>query len=82
MQNNKGQGLIEYLVIVALIAVATMGIVRVLSLTTNMKFAKITSKLQGGKAKIEFNVERVKESHFKKKDMGNFFHGASSKKND
>lgn len=82
VKNKKGQGLVEYLIIVALMAVATMGIMRILSQTTNMKFAKITSTLQGGKSKVKFNIERVDEKHFRKKDMSNFFKGAKSNKND
>ena len=46
-KNNKGQSLVEYMVIVALMAVATMGIMRVLSQTTSGKLATITQSLQG-----------------------------------
>lgn len=76
--NRKGQGLVEYMIVVALMAVATMGIMRVLSQTTQGKFAKITQSLQGGKASIEIEVDKVGSSHFKKKDMSNFFQGAKS----
>ncbi|MCB0378548.1 MAG: Flp family type IVb pilin [Bdellovibrionales bacterium] len=77
-KSKKGQGMVEYMVIVAMMAVATMGIMRVLSQTTQGKFAKITQSLQGGTASIEVQVDKVDSNHFKKKDMSNFFMGSKS----
>jgi pilus assembly protein Flp/PilA len=75
LRSKKGQGLIEYLIIVALIAIAAMGIMRVMSQTVQAKFAKVTQTLQGGGNTIDIRVEQIDESHFKKKDMSDFFHG-------
>jgi pilus assembly protein Flp/PilA len=72
--NEKGQGLIEYLIIVALMAVATIGIVRVLGQTVSAKFATATYALQGTRKSV--HVESVDESLHKKKDLGNFMNGA------
>ena len=47
LRNNKGQGLIEYLIIVALVGVATIGMVRILGNTVERQLAKITNGLQG-----------------------------------
>lgn len=80
LKNQKGQGLVEYLIMVALMAVATMGIVRMLSHTTNIQFARITSTLQGGKSNVKFEVEKVETKHFRKKDMSNFFRGSKTNK--
>lgn len=77
-KNNKGQGLVEYMVVVALMAVASMGIMRVLSKTTSGKLAQITQSLQGGKANINIEFERVEQSDLRKKDMGDFFRGSRS----
>lgn len=74
--NNKGQGLIEYLIIVALMAVATIGIVRVLGQTVSAKFATATYALQGTKKAVR--VESIDDSLHKKKDLGNFMNGAGS----
>ncbi len=79
--NQKGQGLVEYMVIVALMAVASMGIMRILSKTTNGKLAQITQSLQGGKASINIEFENVEASDLRKKDMGDFFQGSRSRKN-
>jgi pilus assembly protein Flp/PilA len=73
ISNNKGQGLVEYMVIVALMAVASMGIMRVLSQTTSGKLAKITQSLQGGKASINIEFDKIDRSDIQKKDMSNFF---------
>jgi len=66
--------LIEYLIIVALMAVATIGIVRVLSQTVSAKFASATYALQGKRKAV--TVESIDESLHKKKDLSNFMNGA------
>ena len=78
--NQKGQGLIEYLIIVALMAVATIGIVRVLGQTVTAKFASATYALQGTKKSVR--VETIDESLHKKKDLGDFMNGAGSNGHD
>lgn len=80
LKNNRGQSLVEYMVIVALMAVASMGIMRVLSQTTSGKLAKITQSLQGGKAHIDVEFERINKNDIRKKDMSNFFRGTKSKR--
>lgn len=77
LKNRRGQGLIEYLVIVAIMAVGTMAIIRVLNQTVQAKFARVTQALQNSRA-ADAQVETVTERHFKKRDMGNFFDGARS----
>lgn len=76
IKNPRGQGLIEYLVIVALVAVATIGVVRVLGQAVNSRFATITYALQGKKAKPA--IDAIPEEHLKKKDLGNFMDGVGS----
>ena len=78
IQNKKGQGLVEYMVIVALMAIATMGIMRVLSQTTSAKIAKISQTLQGGKNKIDITESEINKTDFRKKDMSDFFKGSRS----
>lgn len=80
LRSQRGQGLVEYLIIVALMAVATIGIIRVLSQTVSAKFASATYALQGKKKAVE--VETVEESLHTKKDLGNFFNGAGNGTND
>jgi Flp pilus assembly pilin Flp len=78
LSNERGQGLIEYLVIVALMGVATIAIVRVMGQTVSSRFASITYALQGKKKAVE--VESIDSGLYKKKDLGNFFDGVGESK--
>jgi pilus assembly protein Flp/PilA len=76
LSNERGQGLIEYLIIVALMGVATIAIVRSMGQTVSSRFASVTFALQGEKRSA--TAEAVDDSQFKKKDLGNFFDGVGS----
>lgn len=76
LSNERGQGLVEYLIIVALVAVATIGIVRVLGQAVGAKFNTITYALQGQKK--SFQIDNMTQEQLKKKDLGNFMNGVSS----
>lgn len=79
-RNQKGQSLVEYLLLVALMAIGTIGVLRVLNKTVQVNFANVTSALQGGPAK-RAQHEKIEDSDFKKKDMGDFMHGAAARQN-
>jgi pilus assembly protein Flp/PilA len=78
--NENGQGLIEYLVIVALVAVAGIAVMKVVGQNVRAQFANVADAIQGntGKAKLD----EVRESHYKKRDMGDFFRGAANREQD
>lgn len=76
LKNKKGQGLIEYIILVALMAVATIAVMRVMGQTVSAQFASITYSLQGKQKKVQ--MEEVRESYHSKKDLGNFMQGAGS----
>ncbi len=73
LKNSRGQGLIEYLILVALMAVASIAILRVLNQTVNAKLTSITYALQGKKKSVA--TEEVTESMYDKKDLSDFFNG-------
>ncbi len=75
--NERGQGLIEYLVIVALMGVATIAIVRVMGQTVSQRFATITSTLQG--KTHNYNDAEITATTYKKHDLGDFFEGTADK---
>lgn len=79
LKNQRGQALIEYLILVALMGVAAIGIVRSLNQTVNAKFATVTYALQGSK-KRRATVDAVEKEHFKKRDLSSFMNGASGQK--
>ena len=77
LNNNKGQGLIGYLIIVALIAVAAIGIMQTLQATVNTQFANVTNAI-GGKKKAK-NTEKVRDAEFKKRGLNDFMNRANNK---
>jgi len=77
IRNQKGQGLIEYLVIVALMGVATIAIVRTMGQAVSSRFANVTFALQG-QTKRAKTID-VDDGNYKKRDLGDFFAGAASK---
>ena len=77
VKKRKGQGLIEYLILVALMGVATIGVIRVLNQTIKSRFASAVYALQGKSKKVK--VDSVKEQDYKKTDLNNFMNGAASK---
>ena len=76
INNQRGQGLIEYLIIVALVAVATIGVVRVLGQAVSSRFNTITYALQG-KKKIT-KIENLNDSQLEKRDLGDFMNGVAA----
>jgi len=74
--NNYGQGLIEYLIIVAIMAVSTIGIVSLMGQTVKAKFATITNSLQGKSQKL--GPTNVDPSLYQKSDLGNFFENTNN----
>jgi pilus assembly protein Flp/PilA len=78
-KNENGQGLIEYLIIVALMGVAAISVVRVLSQNVESRFANVALTISGS-SKPKARAEAVEESDYKKKDLSNFFDGAGSSK--
>ncbi len=77
VRNESGQGLIEYLVIVALMGVATIAIVRVMGQTVESKFGNIAHALNADH-KVERSID-IDASYMKKKDLGNFMEGSSNR---
>ncbi len=72
--NKKGQGLIEYLIIVAIVAVGSIAVIKVVGGNMNVQFANIAKSLGGASGKV--SAHEVTESLYKKKDLGNFFEGS------
>lgn len=78
IKNKKGQSLVEYLVIVALVAVGSIAIVRVVGANINARFANVANILGGKAAGTNVEVQEVTAGMTKKKDLSNFFDGSTS----
>ena len=75
LKNQKGQSLIEYLVLVCLIAVGSMAVIRVVGKNVRVQFANISRALDG-KSKLE--TEEVSADDYSKRDFSDFMKGAGS----
>jgi pilus assembly protein Flp/PilA len=75
--NQKGQGLIEYLIIVALMAVATIGVVSILGQTVKAKFTQVTYGIRGGDSPKSVKFDHINASDYSAKDMSDFFQGTN-----
>jgi pilus assembly protein Flp/PilA len=74
IRNSRGQSLIEYLIIVAIIAVGSIGIVKTLGNTVKVRFANITNALQGKETAIQ--ADAPSENEYQKRGLDDFFKGA------
>lgn len=82
IKNRRGQGLIEYLILVALIAVTSIVVVRVVGASVTTQFSKVAKAL-GAKVEGDLQAQSISSNMYKKKDLTNFLQGAvdSGKKN-
>jgi Flp pilus assembly pilin Flp len=76
--NERGQGLIEYLVIVALVAVAGITIMKVVGQNVRAQFARVASVIQGENPK-DVKMNAVRASQYKSRDMSDFFRGTTTR---
>ncbi len=74
-RKNLGQGMTEYLIIVALIAVSSIAITRITSNSVKVGFGKVANALQGVKGKAS-NLEKVNQTDTEGKSMNDFNAGA------
>ncbi|MGZ3775517.1 MAG: Flp family type IVb pilin [Pseudobdellovibrionaceae bacterium] len=74
MGNKQGQGLIEYLIIVAIVAVGSIAIIKVVGGNIDVQFANVAQAL-GGKGQ-EKQAHDVTDNMYKKRDFSNFFEGS------
>lgn len=77
IRNQHGQSLIEYVILVALVGVATIGLVRVLQSSVKANLANVVYALQGHKKKASF--EQIDERDLRKSDFTDFMNGAADK---
>ena len=79
-KKQRGQSLIEYLILVALMAIASIGIVKVLGQNLQGQFARVAHALRGENKKPR--LQNVNKSYYKQKDLSNFFNNATTNSKD
>src|SRR5262249_16854370 len=78
-KNEKGQGLVEYLILTALLAIATMGVVRLLGHSVAARYADVVNVIEGGeRARRRTQTEQVGEEDYRKRDMSDFMRNAAN----
>lgn len=79
MKKNNGQGLVEYLILVCLVAVSTIAIVSVVGANVRELYAKVSIALQGRQEKIKFT--RPNQESYRRRGMDDFEEGAEISEN-
>jgi Flp pilus assembly pilin Flp len=67
---QRGQSLMEYMILLALVGVASMGVLQVLSKNLKVNFAKISQALKGERG--EMQGDTVRPGDYDVKDLGDF----------
>lgn len=77
LYNAGGQSLIEYLLIVSLIAVTTIGMIKAVGTNINVHFANIAKAL-GGDAANQLSPVKVQADQVQTRDLHDYMKGAAS----
>jgi Flp pilus assembly pilin Flp len=75
--NSRGQTLIEYLIIVALIAVTTIGMIKAVGTNISVHFANIAKALAGDASK-DISPVKVHADQVQTRDLHDYMKGAAS----
>lgn len=80
LNNQKGQTLIEYLIIVALVGVGSVALMRSVGQNVNAQFVQVVHAL-GGEVEGNRKAAKVSANAYKKKDLKNFVSGSIGSSN-
>lgn len=75
LKNQRGQGMIEYMILVALIAIGTLGVVKVVGQNVAKQYENINRAL-GAKKSNQLQLDNAADSQLKRKDLSNFMDGS------
>lgn len=75
IKNKRGQGLVEYLIIVAIVAIGSISVIKVVGANIDVQFANVAQAL-GGTDSRKKTAHAVTESMYKKRDFSDFFEGS------
>ena len=81
IKNKKGQGLVEYLIIVAIVAVGSISVIKVVGANIDVQFANVAQAL-GGTDSRKKEAHKVTYTMYKKRDFSDFFEGSVNSKSD
>ncbi|AGH94850.1 Flp family type IVb pilin [Pseudobdellovibrio exovorus] len=75
LKNSRGQGMIEYMILVALIAAGSIGIIRVVGYNIGAQYENINRAL-GAKSSTPIKVLNADQKNLNKKDLSDFLKGS------
>ena len=73
--DKSGQGMVEYMILVALIAAGTIGVVRVVGYNVSAQYENINRAL-GAKTTTQLQILNADQNQLSKKDLSDFLKGA------
>ena len=79
LKNAKGQSLVEYLVIVALVGVSTIVVMKSVGQNIKVQFGRVAQSL-GGKVDGELKADPITQNMLEKKDLRNFMEDSLNQK--
>ncbi|MEK6627065.1 MAG: hypothetical protein AABY53_00425 [Bdellovibrionota bacterium] len=74
LNNSYGQGMVEYMILVALIAAGTIGVVRVVGYNIGVQYENI-NRAMGASNTTQLQVQNTTQSQINKKDLSDFLNG-------
>jgi Flp pilus assembly pilin Flp len=77
---RRGQALSEYLILTALIGVASISVVQMLSKNLRAKMSQVSEALRGHRK--TYDGEAAQEKHYKSYDLGDFSDGMTDSGSD
>ncbi len=80
IKNNHGQGLIEYLILVALIAVTTIGVIKIVGNNVATQYENI-NRAMGAQKSQKLTISNASDNSLKQKDLSNFMDSSRSSSN-
>lgn len=75
LKNNSGQGMIEYMILVALIAAGTIGVIKVVGQNVGKQYENINRAL-GAKKTEQLQLDNANDNLLRRKDLSNFMDGS------
>ncbi|MBC7741968.1 MAG: hypothetical protein H7061_07215 [Bdellovibrionaceae bacterium] len=75
VKNQRGQGMIEYLILVALIAAGTIGVVKVVGQNVRIQYENI-NRVLGAKKSTQLDSKNANDNQLNQKDLSNFMDGS------
>ena len=73
LANHRGQSLIEYLLLVAIMSIATLSVIKIVGQNVAAQYGNVARALQGGEvANQKQQMEKVDDTVTRKRDMSTF----------